>query len=183
MAGPFLPVSSCLVGHQDNGAERRNRGSFRSSRKFGASWAHDAPTARVASVAVPSTVICGHRRTTRRRASSASEPAERAVHFALCEAHTLLIEAGSKNHEEQASTRCRAVVSTPDNVERCRCRPELQLPAKNGLAGTATGAKCLRCLRCLRRTAGRGTILDWRLEALHLSRWAEEQHLDVRMVR
>lgn len=111
--------SRSLVAHQDNGAERRNRGSLQSSRKFGASWALDALTARVASEPVPLTVICGHRRTTRRRASSASEPAERAVHFASCEAHTLLIEAGSQNHEEQASTRCRAVVSTPDNVERC----------------------------------------------------------------
>jgi len=103
---------------------------------------------------------------------------ERAVHFALREAHALHLKAGSKNHEKQKSTRYHAVASTPDDVERRQCGPDARLLA-TGLAGAAKGAECL----CeLRRAAGRRAILDQQFEALHLSGRAEEQHLDVLVV-
>jgi hypothetical protein len=48
-----------------------------------------------------------------------SQPADRAGAFYPARCAHALLKAGSKKHEEQMSTRCHAIVSTPDNVERC----------------------------------------------------------------
>src|SRR5262245_38123832 len=85
--------------------------------------------------------FCGYRRTTRLRTSFASAElgTRETSGAALCPAqgaHASL-KSGSNTHEEQISTRHHAIVSTSDNVGRCKCRPDLQPLAEIGLAGAA----------------------------------------------
>lgn len=84
---------------------------------------------------------------------------------------------GSKIHEEQTSSRCCDIAATHDDVERYQRPPDLRPLAKGGPAGRAKGAKCL----CW--AAGCRPIPDLGFEALHLSRWAKDQHLDVQVMR
>ena len=106
-------------------------------------------------------------------------PGERARRFPRREARTRLTQTGSKSHEEQTSSHRHAILAVRRNAERCQCEPNLQPLAKNGQARRAKGAICSGLLWA----AGRRPIRSLVADGLHVSRWAQDWHLGVQVMR